>query len=172
MTPAGKPTGGFGKESASKGSPAARRTRPGGVMGVSASIDARRVDEASRQFQRGLFDQAELEFRALVDAGSTHPGAHANLGALCLLRGNSGEAIGHLQRALDLCPDDSGLLTQLGTVLQELGETEEGNACFRRAIATDPHHVDAQWGLALGLLRCGQFEEAWQQYEWRWLTRN
>jgi len=172
MTPAGRHTGGFGKESTPNASRSARRTRAGGVLGLSASIDVRRVEQATQLLNRGLHEQAEQVFRALVDAGSTHPGAHANLGALCLLRGNSGEAIGHLQRALDLCPDDSGLLTQLGTVLQELGETEEGNACFRRAIATDPHHVDAQWGLALGLLRCGQFEEAWQQYEWRWLTRN
>ena len=206
MKPAGRSIGGFGKESAAKGSRSARKPRAGGVLGLSASIDDRRVDQATQLLQRGQLDEAEQEFRALVDAGSSHPRAHANLGAIQLLRGHPGDAIGHLQRALDLCPDDPGvlsnlavalrslarfeealalfrqalshnpddpgLLTQLGNLLQELGDAEEGNACFRRAIAVDSHHADAQWGLALGLLHCGQFEEAWQQYEWRWLTRN
>ncbi|MCS5699178.1 tetratricopeptide repeat protein [Cyanobium sp. FGCU-52] len=176
------------------------------MLGLSASLDARRVDQATQLLQQGLHEQAEREFLALVNEGSSHPWAHSNLGTLCLLRGDLAAAIGHLQRALDLCPDDPrllanlavalrsqgrleealalfrqalshrpedpGLLTQLGNVLQELGDAEEGNACFRRAIAADPNEADAQWGLALGLLRCGQFEEAWQQYEWRWLTRS
>jgi hypothetical protein len=174
------------------------------VLRVSASLDSRRVEKANQLLQRGLHEQAEQEFRDLVEAGSSHPAAHSNLGTLCLLRGNPDEAIVHLRRALDLCPDDPslqsnlavalrsaarleearalfrqalrhnpadpGLLTQLGNVFQELGDAEEGNACFRQAIDADPHHADAQWGLALGLLRCGQFEEAWEQYEWRWLV--
>ncbi|MCS5690856.1 tetratricopeptide repeat protein [Cyanobium sp. FGCU-6] len=183
-----------------------RKQRAGGVLGLSASLDARRVDQATKLLQRGLHEQAEQEFLALVSEGSSHPWAHANLGTLCLLRGDSAAAVGHLQRALDLRPDDPdllanlavalrsqgrleealalfrqalghrpedpGLLTQLGNILQELGDAEEGNACFQQAIAADPYHADAQWGLALGLLRCGQFEEAWQKYEWRWLTRS
>jgi tetratricopeptide (TPR) repeat protein len=159
MTPAGRHTGGFGKESTPNASRSARRTRAGGVLGLSASIDVRRVEQATQLLNRGLHEQAEQEFRALVDAGTSHPGAHANLGTLCFLRGASGEAIGHLQRALDLCPDDPGLLANLAVALRSEARLEEALALFRQALSHDPDDPGLLTQLGNVLQELGETEE-------------
>ncbi|HMV32993.1 MAG TPA: glycosyltransferase family 9 protein, partial [Gemmatimonadales bacterium] len=66
-----------------------------------------------------------------------------------------------------LAPDAPGALATLGRALGELGHHAEAIAACRRAIAVRPDWSEAHWNLALPLLRTGQYEEGWREFEWR-----
>src|SRR5262249_39096600 len=36
----------------------------------------------------------------------------------------------------------------------------------------DPNHADARWNRSLCKLQLGDFEAGWEEYEWRWQTKN
>ena len=73
-----------------------------------------------------------------------YPSLLANLAVALRAQGRLEEALGLFRQVLRHRPEDGGMLTQLGNVLQELGEVEEGNACFRSAIDADPDHAEAR----------------------------
>lgn len=59
-------------------------------------------------------------------------------------------------------------LNNLGWILFQLGRLDQAIGCFRQAIAIAPHYAEAHMCLSAALLRTGQFEEGWREYEWRW----
>jgi len=59
-------------------------------------------------------------------------------------------------------------LTTLGKVLSELGHSEEGLLCTRWSVALAPGYALGHWNLALALLAQGNYQEGWEEYEWRW----
>lgn len=54
-----------------------------------------------------------------------------------------------------------------GTILEELGNYSESLDCFERAIHLDHETVQAHFNMGIGLLRCGEMERGWAEYEWR-----
>jgi predicted O-linked N-acetylglucosamine transferase (SPINDLY family) len=69
---------------------------------------------------------------------------------------------GSLRQALAASPDDPLLLGQLGLLLRQRGEREEGLACYRRATAS-PQAPAALWfNLANALMDGGEHEQALQ----------
>ncbi len=82
-------------------------------------------------------------------------------------QGDYEAAVPAAEAALRLAPDTPGALATLGRALGELGRHAEAIAACRRAIALRPDWSEAHWNLALPLLRTGQYEEGWREFEWR-----
>ena len=52
--------------------------------------------------------------------------------------------------------------------MRESGQLEEAIAVYRRGIALNPSLPEAHHNLAMALLRRGDFQQGWEEYEWRW----
>ncbi len=60
------------------------------------------------------------------------------------LEGDYGPALGDLEQVLRLEPRHFGALTQLGTILEELGDRRRALDAFRASLKIHPHQQDAQ----------------------------
>jgi tetratricopeptide (TPR) repeat protein len=110
--------------------------------------------------------EAELQLRRAVELRPTAAEAQAALGNLLLLvQGlESEEAFGHLQRAVELNPQDSDSIYRLGLVLAGRGRLDEAEAKFRDVLAAVPEHVEARFRLGLALTELGRSEEAYREF--------
>ena len=119
-----------------------------GVMAAAQSLDAGRVDEASRQ---------------LAGVSATHPD-HPEvlrmLAGIMGMRGQHQEAIACMRRALTQRPDDAVYHNTLGTLLGQAGEYDAAIASLRRTCALQPEMAIAWYNLGVMLTRCVRNEEA------------
>ena len=91
----------------------------------------------------------------------------SNLGAAMNSAGRSQEAIDVLLRALEIQPNNPEALLTLGGVLHDSQQLEDAIRCFDRVVMLQPDNAEAHWGLAMSLLRLGNFERGWKEFEWR-----
>jgi tetratricopeptide (TPR) repeat protein len=91
-----------------------------------------------------------------------------NRGAIFQQLGRYQEALVCYEHALAVKPDYPDALNNMGTVLGAFRRYPEALASIRAALQIDPNKVSAHWNLSLCLLRSGQFEEGWDEHEWRW----
>jgi tetratricopeptide (TPR) repeat protein len=89
--------------------------------------------------------------------------AYAGLGTVLQKLDRLDEAVAALQVAVRLKPDFADAYYNLGNGLEDLGRLDEAIRCFETAIELRP-----QFNLALALLRNGDYERGWRQYEYRW----
>jgi tetratricopeptide (TPR) repeat protein len=77
------------------------------------------------------------------------------------------EALAVLDRAFELAPDDADGLGDRGNVLSALQRHAEAIASYDKALQLAPDSAIAHWNRGLALLRVGDYEQGWQEYEWR-----
>ncbi|MEQ9326671.1 MAG: tetratricopeptide repeat-containing glycosyltransferase family protein [Rhodospirillales bacterium] len=95
------------------------------------------------RYQEGDNDAAlDLVGRALVLRPAT-PLYLGSRAAILIACRRFAEARTALETALGLKPDDPGLLTKMGQVLDRTGETDAALASYGKAFAIDPSHADA-----------------------------
>ena len=118
------------------------------VMAAAQSLDAGRVDDASRQ---------------LAGVSATHPD-HPEvlrmLAGIMSMRGQHQEAIACMHRALAQRPDDAAYHNTLGTLLGQSGEYDAAIASLRRTCELQPEMAIAWYNLGVMLTRCVRNEEA------------
>jgi Tfp pilus assembly protein PilF len=68
----------------------------------------------------------------------------------------------------DAVARDRRYVSDLATVYFLNGRSEKAVALYRQAIAEDPEFAIPHYNLGQVLLRRGEFEEGWIEYEWRW----
>jgi Flp pilus assembly protein TadD len=122
--------------------------------------------------QRRHEEFAATQRRALSLAPD-YPEALANLAAALLVLGNWPEAEAAARRALALKPSLTEALSTLAASLERQGRVDEALALLRQAAHEGPMESrgEAHFGLALALLRRGDFALGWPEYEWRWGVR-
>jgi len=74
-------------------------------------------------------------------------------------------ATGHLQRALELAPQDAGTIGSAGMLLRNMGRLEEGLAPIAYAAALDPVSAPWQYTLARAYQAVGHHGDAVQSFE-------
>lgn len=57
-------------------------------------------------------------------------------------------------------------ITSYGSYFVEAGEPEKAVSIFNRALKMEPRFALAHWNLSLALLEDGQWDRAWDEYEW------
>jgi len=91
-----------------------------------------------------------------------------NLGYALLENGECLRAEEWLRRGIATDMGIADLHNNLGNTLRERRKHMEAVKAYRDAIALRPEFAQAHWNLAQVLLQCGEFEEGWNEYEWRW----
>lgn len=94
-----------------------------------------------------------------------------NLAVLHRWQGNLAEAEGLCRGVLSHHPDMVEVLNNLGDILQAQGRVDEARTAFERVLEIDPTHPEGHHNLAVLMLLCGDFENGWNHYEWRWLAK-
>jgi tetratricopeptide (TPR) repeat protein len=74
--------------------------------------------------------------------------------------GDLENALGPLEKAIDLSKDYVPAYVLLGLTHQELGNLEQAERAFREALAIDPEHAEALQSLGLLLVSAGRLDEA------------
>ncbi len=116
---------------------------------------------------QGRLKEAVARYRRALALSPDHPDAHNNLGIALIDLGCREEAITHHNKALALQPGRAELHYNLGSALQRQGLYAEAFACYGRALALKPNYARAHLNRSLALLLTGEFDEGWQEYEWR-----
>lgn len=119
-------------------------------------------------FKQERLADAEQAYR---DAIRLNPGiahAHNNLG--CVLRrvDRYPEAVEAFRQAIEVNPQLAEAYANLGNALAQLKRLPEAERAYREALVIRSDYGEARFGLAVLLLSIGQFEEGWQQYEYRY----
>jgi hypothetical protein len=110
---------------------------------------------------------AEVHYRRAIALAPDEPQTYLNLGAMLTAQHRADDALA----VYDDAPVSPALLSNRGLALVCAGREAEGEACYRAALALDPHYRKAAFNLAYVLLRQGRWEEGWQRLEARdWLV--
>lgn len=120
----------------------------------SAQWESQRYDSAVETLSRAAERSAGTSSEFL---------AHHQLGRLLLWLGRPAQALGALERAVELRPDAFDAELDLSRALDRSGATERAVEAYRRVVATAPESPHARWGLGQALLRMGEREEAARQ---------
>jgi tetratricopeptide (TPR) repeat protein len=98
-------------------------------------------------------------YRRAIAAKPAFADAHVNLGLLLKEAGDAAMAIGHLEAADRLRPNDPRILNNLGMVREQI-EQSDAIEDFRRALALDPQSATAAMNLARVLASVARHSEA------------
>jgi superkiller protein 3 len=117
----------------------------------------RRAQEAAAQGKRS---EAVTRYREILAVDSSHLPARNNLSVLLDAGGDHEEALDHLTVALNLAPDDGGLLITRGAIFGRLKRYPEAEIDLRRAVRLQPSNPAGHYNLGLVLWRKGVVGEA------------
>jgi tetratricopeptide (TPR) repeat protein len=116
---------------------------------------------------QGRLEDAVAHHQQALALSPDHPDAHSNLGIALVDLGRRAEAITHHKKAVALQPGRAEPHYNLGSALQRHGLYAEALACYGRALALNPDYAKAHLNRSLALLLRGEFDDGWQEYEWR-----
>jgi tetratricopeptide (TPR) repeat protein len=117
---------------------------------------------------KGQLDQAIAAYRQAISLRPDYAQAHNDLGVALTEKGQPDEAIAAIRQAILLRPDYADAHSNLGVVLRDKEQLVEAIAACRQAIALEPDHIEGRKNLALLLLQQGEYQQGWEEYEWRW----
>ena len=110
-------------------------------------------------------------YRTALDLKPDYSEAHNNLGTALAYQEQLDDAIACYQTAIDLDPDFAEAHANLGNALAEQGQRGDAVGCYRMAIDLKPDFPEAHYSLAMAHLARGDMQAGWEEYEWRWKTR-
>jgi tetratricopeptide (TPR) repeat protein len=82
------------------------------------------------------------------------------------------EALACFDQALEFEAENINALNGRGNALSALARAAEAIASYDQALKIAPETPESHWNRSLTLLRLGDYEEGWREYEWRWKTEN
>jgi tetratricopeptide (TPR) repeat protein len=118
------------------------------------------------------FERAIAFYRLALRLKPDFPDALNNLATCYSELGCFDEAIDQLNEAERARPDYACARDNRIIILQRQGRLDEAIALLREALRLKPFYAYAHYNLSLLLLLCGNFEEGWREYEWRWQTKD
>jgi len=119
---------------------------------------------------RGHSAQALAAYRQTIALKPDFAQACNNLGTTLRATGQPDQALAAYRRAIAIKPDYFEAHNNLGVALQAAGQRDQAIAAFRQASAIKPDFAEARYNLSLGLLR-GDYAQGWQEYEYRWQSK-
>ena len=104
-------------------------------------------------------------FRHAVEARPACSQTRANYGEVLFLHGRNAEAMGQLEAALALDPDNALAHYNMGRVMESTGNPEAAMRHFEAAVRLQPDHVPARNSLGNLLCDTGRIDEAIVHYQ-------
>jgi tetratricopeptide (TPR) repeat protein len=115
--------------------------------------------------QAGNLSQAEMYYRQVLQATSSHPGAWNGLGVVAAQQGKLADATACFQRLLQLYPDDPQARNNLGLLFSRQGKHNEAIAQFRQVLLLKPEFYEALFNLGNSCRSQGNADEAIKCYQ-------
>jgi tetratricopeptide (TPR) repeat protein len=140
-------------------------------ISVNPGLPLARVALAGFHFNEGRLKEAESLARSALELDPTHLGAHMNLSFFAHSAGKLDEAIGHLERAVEVArdtpftkPDRATVYLNLGLLYSQRKEFDKAERAIQRSIEIWPRPTGWYY---LGQVYFGQgrYEEAREMYE-------
>lgn len=120
---------------------------------------------------QGQLQAAVESYRRALALDPSLPQANQNLASILRDGAAAEKAIAGFQRLLQENPRDAQAHTDLANVYRELGRHREAIASYGRAIACEPDLPEARFARGIELLLCGEYDEGFREYEWRWRVK-
>ena len=132
----------------------AKRARGGGLEAD------RHAGPHMRRNPAELLEEAEHHFREAIRIKPDDDSAHANLGAMLFLTGDTEAALVHYRHALKIDPFNVNVRTRLGKALFNLRQLDAAAEQYGRVLRLYPAHAGAQLGMAGVRMMQGRWSEA------------
>jgi len=120
-----------------------------------------RLDQGLAAHREGRLSEAEIHYRAALQAEPDHPEALHYLGVIAHQTGGHDQAIALIMRSLQLRPDPNAT-NSLGEALRAAGRLTEALAAYQAVLMRDPNHPAAMGNCGLALRQLGRTAEAEQ----------
>lgn len=129
-----------------------------------SSIPSLEMDAEANEMQ-GKWDQAEKDYRKILEENPHYPGIHFRLARLLLSKPNppsdfQEQAKKELQQEIEIDPANAGAEYVLGELARQANDFPEAVQHFAKATKYDPNFADAYLGLGVSLLTEKKFDEA------------
>lgn len=121
--------------------------------GLVAPGDRALLQRAAQLLQANQLEAAEAALAALTTPARAHPDALYLAAIAADKGGRQADALGLFERALQRAPNNAGIWTSHGNLLNRRGDRAGAMASYRRAVAAVPGHLEA-W-LNLGIVALG-----------------
>jgi predicted O-linked N-acetylglucosamine transferase (SPINDLY family) len=123
------------------------------------------LDEALKKHRAGRLDDAEQDYRAILNADPSCAEAWHLLGVIALQRGDAETAEPHLEKALGLSPDNAKFLNNYGVAAERRGKMRDAAARFAKSAEIDPGFAEAHCNHGTALQALGRPEDAKRAFE-------
>lgn len=117
--------------------------------------------------EQGDLTAAIAAYQRALKFNPNYSEACSNLGNALLRHGNLTSAIESYKSALRLKPNVSSFYSSLGAAFHERGDLDEAIKSHNKALGLNPNFSEAKYNLSLAMLLVGDYENGWQNYEWR-----
>ena len=94
--------------------------------------------------------------------------ALSDAGAIYAKTGDYDRALQLYSCAVAAQPDHADALYNYCTAFLHMGQCKDAIDIANKGLAYHPEHADMHWVKGAALLRSGEFNQGWQEYEWRW----
>ena len=113
--------------------------------------------EADQLFENQQYDQARQVYERSLEAGRQRlAGLHTEIGQVLQQKGQYEEAVGHLEKAVELAPELPRTRLSLGEAYLNSGRIEEAGEAFFQALKRDPGNERTKRLLIDNLIKSGQ----------------
>ena len=115
---------------------------------------------AYNNYKKGNFKTAETLCYKILSIDNHHFGSIVLLANISMINRNYIEAKKLLKEAINIEPNNTSVLNNLGTACSELGEIKSSIEYYKKAIEIDPKNANAHYSLGLILYRSKDLKEA------------
>jgi FKBP-type peptidyl-prolyl cis-trans isomerase 2/predicted TPR repeat methyltransferase len=120
----------------------------------------------------GKPDSAMECYQKALELDPAYANAHNSMGTLLQEKGEIDKAIESYKKAIEYKTDFYEAYFNIGTALQEKGRIDEAIKYYQDSLRIKSDFAEAHVRLSSALLLSENFEEGWQEYEWRRKLRN
>ena len=106
-------------------------------------------------------------YRRALEMNPNVADVHHLLGIALQQAGQIEDAVASYQQAVGIRPDFAQAWGDLGSAFKDLGRLELAEQSCDRALEIDSNYAPAHMGRAIVRLLAGNFQKAWEDYEWR-----
>lgn len=117
----------------------------------------------------GRMDEAIQSCEQALSLKPDYGSAWTNLGAVHTKLGHFDQAAECFRKSLEVAPQGNETAHRnLGAALVSQGELQAAEEHTAQALEISPRSAEAHRNRAIIMLLRGEFEEGWEEYEWRW----
>lgn len=127
-----------------------------------------RLQEANVLFSQGKLDEAIVAYQKFIKDYPDKTMALMHLGQVYVQLKQWKNAVEALQQVVQKEPTNADAHHSLGKASAGLRDWQSAIASYDAAIKIDQQHAIAHYDRALALLNQEQYQEGWQELEWRW----